>query len=306
MKKPERYAPIALFVYRRPEHTRRTLESLSGNPEFLESPLYIYSDGAQNDAEIYSVKETRKLVNDWPHPNKTLIERDQNWGLANSIISGVTELSNRFGRVIVVEDDLIVSPVFLHYLNTALELYADEPKVMQISAHMFPVPINSKFDAIMLPFATSWGWATWNRAWMYFDGGMSGYEKLKTNKMLRREFDMNGAFPYFRMLKRQMKGKVDSWAIRWNLSVFCRDGLVLFPRHSLVHHDGYDNTATHAFRRDQSTFSEIREEPINKFPPVVLDQLAFESITTFFRHERSIINRIKRKMGFANISKEFG
>lgn len=292
------FAPIVLFTFKRPEHTRRTLESLAQNPEFAESPLFIYCDGARNKDESAQVQETRKLVRDWPHPNKTIIERDRNWGLANSVIAGVTELCERFGKVIVVEDDLIVSPVFLNYLNAALEHYADEPMVMQVSAHMFPVSIQSQYDAVMLPFTTSWGWATWGRAWKHFDPNMSGYEKLKADRALRRKFDLNGAYPYFRMLKRQVQGRVDSWAIRWYLNVFLLDGLVVFPLHSLVRHDGYDDTATHAARRNQSVINEVWLGAIKELPQVVFNHAAFSAVTTFYRADRSLFNRLKRRFGF--------
>jgi hypothetical protein len=296
MKSNIQFAPIALFVFKRPDHTRRTLESLSENPEFLDSHLFIYCDGARNESEISQVEETRGLVRDWPHPNKTIIERDINGGLANSVIAGVTDLCERFGNVIVVEDDLIVSPVFLNYLNTALVRYADEPKVMQISAHMFPVEIQAQADAIMLPFTTSWGWATWDRAWKHFDPSMSGLEKLKADRVLRRKFNLDGSYPYFRMLQRHAKGQNDSWAIRWYLSVFLQDGLVLFPRTSLVIHDGYDETATHATVRDQSTIKEVCTSRIIKYPEVVSDQEVLNKVTVFFRTERSFFKRLRRVM----------
>jgi len=287
-------APIALFTFKRPEHTKRTLKSLSENSEFTTSPLFIYCDGARNDGEARAVEETRQLIRDFPHPNKMIVEREKNWGLANSVIAGVTDLCERFGRVIVVEDDLIVSLVFLNYMNTALDKYVDEPKIMQISGHMFPVDIQSENDAVMLPFTTSWGWATWDRAWRCFDPTMSRYEKLKVDSKLRRKFDLDGAYPYFRMLDRQSEGKVDSWAIRWYLSVFFQNGLVLFPRHSLVRHDGYDETATHATRQDQSSVKEIWTNRIHSYPDVESDHEAFRSVAKFFLHERSFSKRLKR------------
>lgn len=288
-------APIALFTFKRPEHTRRTLEALAKNPEFEESPLFIYCDGARKATEIIQVEETRNLVRNWPHQKKIVIERDRNFGLANSIIAGVTEICECYGKVIIVEDDLFVSPVFLNYLNAALECYSDEPKVMQISAHMFPVSIQSPYDAVMLPFTTSLGWATWDRAWKYFDPSMSGYEKLKKDKALRYRFNIDGAYPYFRMLKHQMAAKIDSWAIRWYLSVFLQDGLVVFPKNTLVRHDGYDQTATHATRQDQPVITEVWNELINNFSPVALDHAAFGAVSSFFRSERSFFNRIKRR-----------
>jgi hypothetical protein len=291
-------APIALFAFKRPEHTRRTLEALAENPEFEESPLFIYCDGARNNTDALKVEETRYLVRGWPHPKKIVIERDCNFGLANSIITGVTELCESYGKVIVVEDDLFVSSVFLNYLNEGLRYYSDEPRVMQISAYMLPVSIQSPYGAIMLPFTTSLGWATWNRAWKDFDPSMSGYELLKKDRELRYRFNINGSFPYFRMLKNQMAAKIDSWAIRWYLSVFLKDGLVLFPKNTLVRHDGYDQTATHASRCNQSTSKEVRQTLIDGFPSVDLDQAAFVKIATYYHLEYSFFNRLKRRFGF--------
>jgi hypothetical protein len=291
-------SPIALFVFKRPEHTLRALESLVQNIEFIKSPLFIFCDGARHDGEMAQVEETRRLVRNWPHPNKTIFERDRNWGLANSVIEGVTQLCEKFGRVIVVEDDLVVSSMFLNYLNAALKHYVDEPKVMQVSAHMFPVNIKSEFDAVIMPFVTSWGWATWDRAWKHFDSSLAGYEKLKKDRVLRKKFNLNDAYPYFRMLKRQAKGQVDSWAIRWYSSVFFQNGYVVFPLHSLVQHEGYDESATHATYRDQASVRMVWEERISKFPKVHCDEGACIAVSSFFRVERSIFRRLMRWIRF--------
>jgi len=297
------YAPIALFTFMRPEHTRRTLGSLAQNPEFAESELFIYCDGARNEADAVQVEETRKLVQDWPHPHKNIIERDRNWGLANSIIAGVTQLCERYGKVIVVEDDLIVSPVFLNYLNSALAFYADEPNLMQVSAHMFPVSILSQYDAVMLPFTTSWGWATWDRAWKHFDPSMSGYEKLKSDRALRRKFNLDGAYPYFRMLKRQSCGKIDSWAIRWYKSVFSHGGLTLYPCHSLVKNVGYGNSATHASRHNRREVAEVWQEKILLFPPCRTEREVTLGVYKFLQSETSALRWLIIRLNLLRLAK---
>lgn len=237
--------PIALFTFKRPDHTRRTLESLSQNPEFLNSPLFCYCDGARHDGEAPQVEATRKLLRDWPHPNKTLVERDRNLGLAKSVIEGVTQLCSEYGRVIVVEDDLVVSPVFLNYLNTALDRYADEPKVMQISGYMFPIEVLSQTGARLLPITSTWGWATWNRAWKYFGVAEKEISELLSRQSRRRAFDLDGAYPYTRRLRQQINGKSDSWGIQWYLTVFNAGGLVLYPPATLVQNIGHDGSGTH-------------------------------------------------------------
>jgi len=238
--------PIAIFVFKRPEHTARMLAALALNPRLAQHPLYIFCDGARNAGEVEAVETTRKRVREFHHLDKTVVEQPENQGLARSVIQGVTQLVNQYGRVIVLEDDLVVSTDFLDYMSDALDYFADEPKVMQVSGHAFPVPsIAANDTALLLPFVASWGWATWSRAWAQFDVEAKGWEQLMRNQKLRRRFDLGNAYPYSDMLLRQMQGKIDSWAIRWNWSVFKANGLVLYPSQSLVENIGFDGSGTH-------------------------------------------------------------
>lgn len=240
------FAPIVLFVFKRPIHTKKTLESLAANPEFTHSPLYIYCDGARNSKDFADVELTRNIANGWNHPNKFVIERDINYGLANSIIAGVSKLTKEYGQVIVVEDDLVVSTKFLNYLNSALRKYRNSARVMQISAHTFPAPeFADKMETIFLPFISSWGWATWQRAWESFDSDANGWNILLTDRSIRKQFNLDDCYDYSGMLVRQMTGEIDSWAIRWNWSVFQSNGLVIYPPTSFVQNIGFDGSGTH-------------------------------------------------------------
>lgn len=239
-------APIALFVYNRPSHTRQTIEALRENELAPESDLFIFSDAPKNENAIAAVGEVREYVRRVDgFRSVSVVERDRNLGLANSIIDGVTRLCQESGRAIVLEDDLVTSPFFLRYMNEALERYREESRVMQISGYMFPVELDSAEDALFLPFMASWGWATWGRAWSLFDPSASAYEVLKKDWRLRRRFDLNGAYPYFRMLEMQLRGEVDSWAIRWYLSAFMKEGLALYPARTLVKNIGFDGSGVH-------------------------------------------------------------
>ncbi len=287
-----RFAPISLFVFKRPEHTRRTLESLEKNPEFAASPLFIFCDDARNATEAGQVESTRKLVRDWPHPHKTVIERDRNWGLANSIIAGVTELCERYGRVIVVEDDLVVSPVFLSYMNAALDRYLDDKEVMQVSGYMFPIEnLQKPNEALFLPFTTSWGWGTWQRAWRNFDEYATGWEQMQQDVSLRRKFNIGGTLNYYEMLCQQITGKIDSWAIRWYWSVFKMQGLTLFPPTTLVENIGFDGSGTHGGRfgrRIAAGKMEIKNMP--SFPAsIIVNDCNVQQIATFWAGQRSIL-----------------
>ncbi len=170
-------APIAVFAYNRPEHLKATLANLAQCPEWFGSHIVVYSDGPREWRDDAAVKEVRAIAKAIEHPDAQIVERDSNWGLANSVIDGVSELCERFGRVIVVEDDLLVSANFLGYLNRALDIYAQRPDVYQVSAHMFDVPeFGERLLTLLLPMTTTWGWATWRRAWRDFrvDGRWAG------------------------------------------------------------------------------------------------------------------------------------
>ena len=286
-------APIALFVYNRPAHARQAVETLRLNSLAGSSELHVFSDGPRAPEAAAKVREVRDYLKSVDGFAKvTVYERDRNFGLAASVIDGVSRLCESAGRVIVVEDDLQVAPGFLSYLNAALDRYRDEPQVMQISAHMFPVDVAVRDDAFFLPFISSWGWATWNRAWKKFDPLATGYAQLKTDTCRRRAFNMDGAYNYFSMLEAQLEGKIDSWAVRWNLSVFMNDGLVLYPRKSLVENTGFDGSGVHCRRGslEQTIDSGFTPE---RLPAPEIDPEVREKVFDYFRARRNPRARLR-------------
>jgi hypothetical protein len=239
-------APIALFAYRRVEHLIRALDALSACPEFLDSRVFVFSDGAKDEASSADVERVRTILRARLTPNMTIIEAPTHRGLAASITAGVTRLCDEFGRAIVLEDDLIVSPSVLTWFNMALDAYADDERVWQVSAYQFSVPqFAQRAEAMFLNLTTSWGWATWKRSWDQYDPMAKGWERLKFDQVMRREFDFDGAYPYSDMLVDQMAGRIDSWAIRWRWAAFRANAISLFPPRSLVSNIGFDAAATH-------------------------------------------------------------
>lgn len=273
-------APIALFVYNRPYHTSRTVAALLKNTLAAQSELIIYSDAPKRPEAAQAVQEVRAYIRMITgFRSLHIVERDRNWGLANSIIDGVTSVVNQYGRIIVLEDDLLTSTHFLEYMNTALERYQAEDRVMQVSGHIFPVRVHDETDAVFLPMTTSWGWATWARAWKHFDPKSTGYAHLKGDAELRKRFNLDGAYDYFSMLEAQLAGRVDSWAVRWYLSVFLREGLVLFPRTSLVENTGFDGSGTHTSGPAAEPLS--MEFKVAAYPEVATNDAALEQVRDY-------------------------
>lgn len=272
-------APVAVFAYRRTAHLAAVLDNLELCPEFASSPVYVFSDGARDRDAAQDVAAVRRMLAARARPNMKIVEASRNRGLANSIIAGVSDICDRYGRVIVIEDDLLVSPALLTWFNTALDRYRDDATVWQVSGHQFPAPeLRGRRDSMFLNLSTSWGWATWARAWRSFDGLSSGWESLLHDPALRQKFDLDGSYPYTDMLERQMGGAADSWAIRWWWSMFRAGALGLFPPHTLVSNIGEDGSATHRpsrlvrLTRPMRTVSVMEDVP--GFPPVVAPDVA--------------------------------
>lgn len=292
-------APIALFAYKRPQHTLRALEALSQCDLADESRLVVFCDGPKRPEDVDAVRQVREVVRSRPWCGTVeVIERERNAGLANSVVTGVSDLCREYGRVIVLEDDLVVSPYFLRYMNDALEKYKDEERVMQISGYMFNVALAADSDAVFLPFTTSWGWATWKRAWEKFDPSMSAYEAMKKDKKLRFAFNFDGNFDYFSMLEKKYTGQLDSWAIVWYASVFIHKGLVLHPLKTLVRNDGFDGSGTNCgrLRNNFEIFSDYNEN--SKLPNVISESLLKNKIyiNVIGVSSRCIVKRIKIKI----------
>lgn len=239
-------APIAIFVYRRPGHLRETLRNVLRCDGLAGTRIVVFGDGPRSSAQAAEVHAAREVARELLGRRAEYRFSEFNRGLSASITTGVSELLAVHDRVIVLEDDLRVGAGFFSFMNSALERYRDEPAVMHVSGHMFDVPaLAEREEALFLPYTSSWGWATWRRAWSHYDSHATGWEQLRTDRELRRRFNLGGAFDYVGMLERQMKGVGDSWAIRWYWSVFRAGGLGVYPPVTLVANTGLDGSGTH-------------------------------------------------------------
>ncbi|MCI9843879.1 glycosyltransferase family 2 protein [Flavobacterium pectinovorum] len=235
------HSPIVLFTYNRPWHTQQVLNSLAQNQEAKDSILYVYCDGAKinaADEDLLKIEEVRDLVIVENRFKEVIIKiQPKNKGLANSIIEGVTEVVNNHGKVIVLEDDLIVSPYFLAYMNDSLDRYKNNLKVGQIGACNF-FGCGKKFpDYFFVPLPDCWGWATWKDRWQDFNPNVDELVKqLEKDVAKKHIFNVYGSYNFMNMLNSQKQGKVDSWAIRWQAVCVLKGWLTLYPNPSMTNH----------------------------------------------------------------------
>ena len=238
--------PLAVFAHSRPQYLHAALSSLARCARFDECKLFVFCDGWRTEAERPAVEATRRIAQEWSgRVGCDVVEQPTNLGLARSIAENVTALCKEFGRIIVVEDDLFVSPDFLDFMLNGLDRYAADQRVYQIGGFMYPLNTRSWNDAVFLPYTSSWGWATWWRAWTHYDSKMVGWEQIKHDQVLRRKFDLDGAYPFSASLLNQGEGRDSTWDIQWYWTLFKAEGLGLYPRRSLVWNGGIFGAATH-------------------------------------------------------------
>lgn len=300
-----KWAPVVLFVYKRPHHTRRTVEALQRNEGAAETDLVIFSDAPKDEASSDPVASVRKYCAEIRgFRSVRMVKRQSHCGLASSVISGVSEVLKQQGRAIVVEDDILTSRYFLKFINDALRTYEGEERVMSVTGMSFPikVPLSYRKDVYLSYRSSSWGWATWQDRWSKVDWKMSDYDAFLSCRTAQRRFNRGGA-DLTEMLQRQMAGKIDSWAILWAYAHFKLNAYCLFPVKSLVQNIGSDGSGTHcpAVEEGQSELFEPMQEYRISLP------LPLQPNRTMLKRFRAYQNRAfsRRRRLFLQLTRKF-
>jgi len=298
-------APVVLFVYNRPSHTYETLKALSENIGVTETDIFVFADGPKNDQnqkELDNIAAVRKIIIENPFDLRIHQHfSDVNKGLANSVVDGINEVFTDHECLIVIEDDLVCSKYFLTFMNQCLATYKDELKVMHVGGYTPPIKGNLNRDIYFLRFATSWGWATWKRSWKKFNNDAEDLMQKIMDRSEQAVYDFNDSHPFFDMLAMQARGEIDSWAVRWNATVFTEDGLAVYPAKSLVKNIGFDGSGVHSGNgnwyqtKNQSTFNpEISDVEVKE------DERARSFYADFYKglNRGSVWQKIKDKIKY--------
>lgn len=258
MEKEKAAAPVILFAYNRPEHTRRTIEALAANELAEQTDFYLFSDAAKSEKDEEKVKSIRAYAKEVTGFAKvTLVSREQNFGLAKNVICGVTEIIHQYGKAIVLEDDLVTNRFFLRYMNDGLNRYESEKKVTGITgfshfSDKLDYPDETYFHTLT---GTSWSWATWADRWAVFDEACSDWTDMVTDKRLRKRFNYDNTYDFYKIMKmQQTDDQTNSWAIRWYWTNFRKGGFILSPAKSLVSNEGWDGSGVHCGKSKEPVF----------------------------------------------------
>jgi hypothetical protein len=301
------FAPVVLFTYRRLEVTKKVIESLLENKECSQSELIIYSDGPRSEKDIVTVDETRKYL-------KTIkgfksieyIFRENNLGLSRSFISGITETFQKYEKAIFLEDDNLLSPFFLDYINMALEKYKSNPKVICITGYSWPLLIRQS-KPYFVRGAETWSMATWKRGWAHFNHNahdlMNQLQTCDLKKLFSRE-----KFAFYGMLQQLVNGEIDSWGVRWWTSAFVNDMYCLYPNNPFCVSIGFGADSVHNV--EDSPFFRLPKELVqkpfdeNKFPKIVtqtkkvsfLLRIMNKGYTAYFNLYEKVSSYLRRRL----------
>lgn len=294
-------APIVLFVYNRLDHTQVVIETLLKNTLAKDSELYVFSDAAKSENGIGKVNEVRAFIRDesWHKGFKkvSIIEAEKNKGLAKSIIGGVSEILQKYGKVIVLEDDLNLSPFFLEYMNDALDYYKDDEEIWSISGYSFPMKSLKKYphDVFYSYRGCSWGWATWSDRWELVDWDVKDYELLAKDSKWIKRFNRGGG-DLFQMLTNQMEGKINSWAIRWCFAQSNLDKYTVYPKVSFLGNEGCDGSGTNCGFEGNNTSMIDREKYQCDFEKLDIDKKITREFYLYYTDtlDKKVIRNLKK------------
>ncbi len=293
----EGFAPICLFVYNRLEETKITLEALKNNYLASESDLFIFSDGPKSNLDRAKVNQVREYISKAEgFKSIKIIKQKENLGLAKSIIKGVTKVVNKYGAVVVIEDDLKTSRNFLSFLNQGLNFYKGNDKIHSISGYTMPLKELNYLEADFYYAlrASSWGWATWKEIWNKIDWEVRDYDLFQKSKKKKRSFNRAGSDMSY-MLKNKIKGRIDSWAIVFCYEQWKNKRYAVFPRESKVENIGFSERASNTkfvIKEYMTTLDKSDKETF------VFDKNVIPNRTILkqFSNNHSILVRLKNKI----------
>ncbi|MBQ9359833.1 MAG: glycosyltransferase [Lachnospiraceae bacterium] len=298
-------APVVVFAYNRADKIKSCIDSLLMCDGHEETEVFVYSDGAKGENDSDAVRQVRMCLDsfekEYGFKSLSIIKREDNLGLAGNVISGVSEVNKRYGKVIVLEDDLIVAADFLDFMNEALDFYEGDEDIWSVTGFSEPIGDFTGYghDVYYSYRGSSYGWGTWSDRWESVDWDIKGYDKVMSDKTLRKNFERGGR-DLTRILKDQRMGLVDSWAIRWCLSQSLQNKYTVYPVRSFIFNSGYDGSGTNA----------PKPENMNSNPHIYGEKVKLEHLAPdericrdFYRYYSSFIKRGVRNLNVAGMQR---
>lgn len=238
-------APVILFAYNRPEHLAKTIHTLAKCELAAQSRVIVMIDGPRNEEDR---RKQERMLFDLDvvsgFANLDVRTRKINVGLEQNISTGITAVMAEYGRAIIMEDDILVSPHFLRFMNDALDFYEDKKQIWHISGWNFPVPAADLPSSFLWRTALGWGWATWADRWQHYKRDPDALIQ-RLDQIDIQQFNLYGCFDFWDQVVKNVSGQLHTWAVFWYSTIFEQGGLCLNPTKAMTTNIGFDGAGTH-------------------------------------------------------------
>ncbi|MEZ9667162.1 glycosyltransferase [Vibrio breoganii] len=292
-------SPVVLFVYARPEHTQKTIAALQLNPEAIETDLIIYSDAPKNDSDRTYVGKVRSIIRHIDgFKSVKVISREENLGLAENIIDGVSKITKIYGRVIVLEDDIVTSTSFLKFMNNSLTKYENTKEVWHVSGWNYPLKVSDTMDAYLWRGMNCWGWATWQDRWDKFDKDPERLLRTWDKRKIRR-FNIDGTYNFWSQVINNRNKKINTWAVFWYASIFENQGLCLNPVRTYTTNIGLDGSGENCGVNDIISLELNTSIEVNFPKNIKENEVIVDRVKSFLkRNKASFFKRVIYKLRY--------
>lgn len=295
----QNYAPIVLFVYNRPAHTKRLYDSLMANKEAKDSVLYIVADGYK-EKDDPKVTEVRKLIHEFcGFKEIVIIERESNWGIEKSEQEAITDIVNKHGKIISLEDDIVVNRHFLRYMNEALNKFEGSDRVYSVTGYTYGKLNENYPESFFTALPSSWGWGTWADKWnkLKMPVDIVDFRSIYRDRKLQKRLDCFGAYPWFQMLAVRYKNTNElTWDLCWHLAIQKNNGIILTPRIPLCINAGFDGSGVH-HKAEKSEPDRVDDDfCVSEYPTEEeINSRAFKTIRKQMRKKRGFVKLMKER-----------
>ena len=239
--------PVAFLIFNRPDTTARVFEAIR---QAKPPKLLVVADGPRPDRadDIEKCNAARAIIEgvDWDCEVLTDYS-DVNLGCKNRVSSGLDWVFGLVEEGIILEDDCVPHPSFFRFCQELLDYYRDDKRIMAISGDNFQFGRNpTEYSYYFSRYPHCWGWATWRRAWKYYDVEMKLWPKIETQKMLSNILQNSKHESFWRnIFKSAYEGMLDSWNACWCFACWIQNGLTIIPDVNLVTNIGFGPESTH-------------------------------------------------------------
>ena len=239
--------PVLFLIFNRPDTTKQVFSAIQ---KARPSRLYVAGDGPRaeqsNEDEICKITRSIATNVDWDCEVKTLF-RDQNLGCRLAVSQAIDWFFEQESEGIILEEDCLPDQSFFWFCQELLNRYRDDTRIMHIGGTNFQFgEKRTNYSYYFSRYMHIWGWATWRRAWMYYDVKLTQWPEAKQNEILLHWADNQRFIFYWKSLfEKAASGDLDTWDLQWIFACWSQNGLSVVPSVNLVSNLGFSKDSTH-------------------------------------------------------------